>query len=258
MGVVGASLLAVIGLLVGGPMHEVARGAEAGHPGWVARRPRCPACTVPLTGRLRVPLVWAVGPRRCPRCGASLGWRRWWLEAITGAACAGMAIGERFTWALPAFEVLAVVCVALAAIDISTHRIPDTLLVPACAVFGGLLSIAAVAGGQWADLARAVSGGVVAFTLFLVLALVGGLGMGDVKLALLLGTALAWVGWDAWLVGMVAAPVLAALWVVIAGRRRPTTGSTIAFAPFMVTAALLAVLAGSQLVALYVGLQASG
>ena len=82
--------------------------------------------------------------------------------------------------------------------------------------------------------------------------------MGDVKLALLLGTALAWVGWDAWLVAMVAAPVLAALWVVIAGRARPPTRSTIAFAPFMVTAALLAVLAGSQLVAVYVALQASG
>ena len=258
MAVVGASVLAMIGLLVGGALDEIVRDAEAGHPGWVARRPHCPDCATTLTGRLRIPLVWAAGPRRCPACGAGLGLRRWWLGAVTGAACAWMAIGVGLTWALPAFEVLAVTCVVLATIDITVRRVPDRLLMPAYAAFGGLLLIAAAAGGQWADLARAISGGLVAFGLYLVLALAGGLGMGDVKLALLLGTALAWLGWDAWLVGITAAPVLAALWVAIAGRRRPRAGSTIAFAPFMATAALLAVPAGSQLVALYLDLRARG
>ena len=50
-----------------------------------------------------------------------------------------MAIGVGLAWALPAFEVLAVTCVALATIDITVHRVPDPLLMPAYAAFGGLL-----------------------------------------------------------------------------------------------------------------------
>jgi leader peptidase (prepilin peptidase)/N-methyltransferase len=92
-----------------------------------------------------------------------------------------------------------VVGIPLCAIDVGVHRLPDLIVLPA------ILS-AALQAASW----RALAGGAVLVTLYAVLAVLpgSGLGFGDVKLAGLLGIALARLGWVALLWGTVLAFVL--------------------------------------------------
>jgi leader peptidase (prepilin peptidase)/N-methyltransferase len=94
------------------------------------------------------------------------------------------------------------------------------------------------------------------FLLYLVMALVypAGMGMGDVKLAGVLGMGLAWLGWGEWVVGAFLAFLLGA--VVGIGLmlfRRAGRRSAIPFGPFMVAGALLGIVVGPQVADWYVG-----
>ena len=88
-------------------------------------------------------------------------------------------------------------------LDLQHRLLPNRVVVPALGVAAALLLLAAAAEQDWAGLLRAGLGAVVLFAVFLVLALIApsGLGMGDVKLAALLGLYLGWVGWDAVVLG---------------------------------------------------------
>ena len=124
----------------------------------------------------------------------------------------------------------------LSAYDVSERRIPNHIVLP-CTF--GLLATLGILGkfmGRGPDFSRATFGFV--FTLFLFLALVAispnGIGMGDVKLSALIGTALAWVSFNALLMGLVAMFVIAGIYSGILLFKNPMLiRSTIPFAPFM-------------------------
>ena len=86
----------------------------------------------------------------------------------------------------------------LALIDLRHRLLPDRVVLPSIAVGAVLLGLAAALEGDWAALLRAAVAAVVLFVVFLVMALISpaGLGMGDVKLAALLGLYLGWLGWN--------------------------------------------------------------
>ena len=107
------------------------------------------------------------------------------------------------SWELPAFLFLAAAGVLLAVIDLQHRLLPNRVVAPALGIAAALLLLAAAAEQDWAALLRAGLGAVVLFAVFLVLALIApsGLGMGDVKLAALLGLYLGWIGWGAVVLG---------------------------------------------------------
>jgi leader peptidase (prepilin peptidase) / N-methyltransferase len=148
------------------------------------------------------------------------------------------------SWELPAFLLLAAVGVLLAVVDLRTRLLPDRLVLPALAAGTVLLTVAAVAGHDLPALGRAAAGAAVGFAGYLVLALVApaGLGMGDVKLAALLGLHLAWLGWpvlvDGALAGFVVQAVLAA---VLLATRRVALRGYIPFGPAMLAGAALGI-----------------
>lgn len=151
---------------------------------------------------------------------------------------------------LPAYLYLGVVGVTLAAVDARTRRLPDALVLPSYPVVLVLLAAAAPFAGAW-PLLRGVLGMVTLFVLYLVLALVNpaGLGFGDVKLAGLLGLALARLGLEVFVVGTVAGFVLVALTglgLLVTGRATRTTA--VPFGPFMLAGALLGIALGEPLV----------
>jgi leader peptidase (prepilin peptidase)/N-methyltransferase len=83
----------------------------------------------------------------------------------------------------------------------------------------------------------------------------GGMGFGDVKLAGLLGGALAWLGWGSLLVGAFGAFLLGGVYavaLVVAGRAG--RGSGIPFGPWMLLGAAVGVAAGEPLWSGYLGL----
>jgi leader peptidase (prepilin peptidase)/N-methyltransferase len=147
--------------------------------------------------------------------------------------------------------------IALAAIDLDTHRLPNALTLPSYGVLAALLLLPAAIEGRWDDYLRAALGGVALFAFYFLLVLVypKGMGLGDVKLAGVLGIALGWLGWGSVLVGgflgfLLGAAVGGGLMVLgKAGRK-----SKIPFGPFMVAGALLAVFVGQDFADWYLGL----
>ncbi len=158
--------------------------------------------------------------------------------ALAAAAWAVWASGPG--WATPAFVVVAVAGAALGVIDARTHRLPDAVTFPALWTTAVLLGMAAPATGDPGRLGRAALGAAALGAAYLVLHLINrrGLGLGDVKLAVLLGLPAGWAGWDAvWWAGVL--PFLlggvAALVLLVA--RRAQLSSAIPFGPWMLIGA---------------------
>jgi leader peptidase (prepilin peptidase)/N-methyltransferase len=154
--------------------------------------------------------------------------------------------GDAAGWAvLPAYLYLGVVGVALAAIDLDVHRLPDVLVLPSVPAVLALLAVASASLGDWGPLVRAVVAGVALFAGYFLLMVLspggGGLGFGDVKLAVVLGMLLGWVGWGPVLVSVMAAFVLGGLVsVLLLALRRVSRQSFIAFGPAMIAGAWVA------------------
>jgi leader peptidase (prepilin peptidase) / N-methyltransferase len=135
------------------------------------------------------------------------------VELATGILFALAAVTRGPSWDLPAFLSLVASGVLLAVIDLRHRLLPDRVVMPSVAAGALLLLLAAAADSGWPDLLRAVLGALVLFLVFLVLALISpsSLGMGDVKVAALLGLYLGWLGWGALALGAAAGFVVQAL-----------------------------------------------
>jgi leader peptidase (prepilin peptidase)/N-methyltransferase len=104
--------------------------------------------------------------------------------------------------------------------------------------------LAAWSADSWGDLARAAAGGIVLTAAYLVMAFIspGGVGLGDAKAAASAGTMLAWFGWGPLLTGTFAGLVLAAVFGLVLLLRGAGLRYQLAFGPFMLAGAVLAVL----------------
>jgi len=166
--------------------------------------------------------------------------RRPWLELGTAGLLALVVLRFGASWELPAFLFLAAAGVLLAVIDLQHRLLPNRIVVPSIAIGGLLLAIAAVPDQDWAELLRALLGAVVLFTGYLVLALISprSLGMGDVKLAALLGLYLGWLGWPVVAYGAAAGfAAQALLAVVLLATRRIGLRGQLPFGPAMLLGA---------------------
>jgi leader peptidase (prepilin peptidase)/N-methyltransferase len=148
------------------------------------------------------------------------------------------------SWELPAFLFLAAAGVLLAVIDLQHHLLPNRVVGPSVGIGAVLLLVAALPDGNWDALLRAGLGAVALFAGYLALALISpqGLGLGDVKLAGLLGLYLGWIGWSAVFSGAIAGFAIQALLalVLLAGRRIGLRGE-LPFGPAMLLGAAVAI-----------------
>ncbi|WP_104180128.1 prepilin peptidase [Arthrobacter sp. B0490] len=131
----------------------------------------------------------------------------------------------------------------LSVLDWRTHRLPDRIVLPAYPAAALLLGLAAGIAGEWYRILGMLVGAAVLWLGFGALHLLSrrGLGLGDVKLAGLLGLYLGFAGGTALWWGPFFAVVLGGLWslaLVLAGRATPA--SSVAFGPFLVLGAALA------------------
>ncbi|MBO0828482.1 MAG: prepilin peptidase [Streptosporangiales bacterium] len=168
-------------------------------------------------------------------------------------ACAALALRFGTSPALPAYLYLALVSLPLAAVDVEQHRLPDVLTLPSYPIALVLLGAAALAAGQGVRMLHAAVGMAALVALYALLHLVNprGMGLGDVKLAGVLGAYLGWLGADAWLVGAVLGVLLGgATAVVLLALRKVTAKSHLPFGPFMLAGAIVAVLVSAHRVLL--------
>lgn len=247
----------VLGLAIGSFLNVVIWRVPRGES--IVRPPsHCPSCSKPIAPRDNIPVVsWLLLRGRCRHCGEPISARYPMIEILTAVVFALLAwkIGPHV--ALIGFLWLGAVGVALSAIDIDLHRLPDALTLPTYGVALVVLGIAAaVAGNAW-PFERAMIGGAALFAFYfaVVFAYPKGMGFGDVKLAGSLGMFLAWLGWSELAVGafmafLVGAVVSIAL-VMFHGAGRKTA---VPFGPFMLLGALIGILAGGPLASGYTSL----
>ncbi len=186
---------------------------------------------------------WRGGQASARRVGIVTG-----LAAVALGAVAG-AVGAEPQ--LPAYLWLAAVGVTLAVIDVETLRLPDRLTLPSYPV--GLVLLAFPA--DWPALGRAVLAAAITGATAFLLALLaprGGLGLGDVKLLGVLGLFLGWLGWGVLVVGVALGFALGAVAAVgMLASRRAGLRDHLAFGPWLIAGALVAVVAGRPLVDAY-------
>jgi leader peptidase (prepilin peptidase)/N-methyltransferase len=143
---------------------------------------------------------------------------------------------------LPAFLYLAVMGVLLGAIDARHKLLPNRLVLPFLLGALALLGMASLISGAWLQLLWGLAGGAAMFAVYLVMALIkpGGMGMGDVKLAAVVGLYAGYLGLNAWLMVLVGAFALNAVTILILMLGRVLNRkSEIPFGPSMIAAALL-------------------
>jgi leader peptidase (prepilin peptidase)/N-methyltransferase len=172
------------------------------------------------------------------------------LAVATAALFVMVATFFGLSWELPAYLFFAAVAVVLTVIDLRHHLLPNAVVLPALGIGFVLLALAATGENSWGALLRALLGAFALFVLYLVLALISpaGLGMGDVKLAAVLGLFLGYQGWGALFVGAVLASVVGMVvgFAVLASRRGGLR-SDVPFGPSMLAGALVAVVWGESL-----------
>ena len=188
----------------------------------------------PLAAWTRRSMTGARMPQRTGRVAAA---------ASTAVTFAALALRFGLTWILPALLVFAASATVLSLVDLAERRLPNAVTFPTLAAVAVLLVPASWAIGSWMALAWALAGSAAMFAVYFVLALISpsSMGMGDVKLALLIGLVLGWFGLSTWLIGLLAAFVVGGVVSLIAlALRKVTLRGSIPFGPSMLAGALLA------------------
>ncbi|MET9432643.1 A24 family peptidase [Streptomyces sp. NPDC006551] len=167
---------------------------------------------------------------------------------LTALVCALLAAATGPRPELVVWLLYAPFAVLLASVDVRVHRLPDGLTLPLAAATPSLLGAAALLpydAGSWG---HALLGALALGGAYLVLFLInpGGMGFGDVKLALSLGAALGWYGWGILFAGAFAGFLLGSLYGLgLILSRRGGRKAAIPFGPFMLGGALLGLLLGA-------------
>ncbi|PYY49315.1 prepilin peptidase [Curtobacterium sp. MCLR17_043] len=256
-------LSAVFGLLIGSFLNVVVHRVPAGQ-SVVSPPSACPACRHTIRRRDNVPVLsWLVLRGRCRDCSAPISARYPAVELATavlfgltafvvvGRSPAGTAQDTvAQVVILVALLYLMAISVALTLIDIATHTLPNAIVYPSGIVLTVLLVVASAADGDWSALGRAAIGALGSGALYLGLALAvpGGMGLGDVKLAVVLGLVLAYLGWGPLAVGAFGAFLVGgtvAIALLLAGRARWRGG--LPFGPSMLVGAWLGIVFGDLL-----------
>ena len=218
----------------------------------------CPSCGHEIRNRHNIPVIgWLVLRGRCADCDSAISVRYPAVELLTAVLFVAITLQAAHLHllpALPAFLFFAAVGVALTMIDVDVRRLPNAIVLPAYPVLAVLLTAGAFGLHDPSALLRAAIGASGLFALYFALIFVypGGMGLGDVKLAGVVGGFLAFISYQALLIGAFSAFLIGALiGALVVARRRGPDRTAIPFGPFMVTGALVALFAAAPITDFY-------
>ncbi|MGI8511131.1 MAG: prepilin peptidase [Solirubrobacteraceae bacterium] len=242
-----AAVAGLAGLLVGSflnvVIHRLPRGESL-----VTPRSRCPSCGAPVRARDNVPVLsWLALRGRCHACGERISRRYPLVEALTAALYLAVVLVEgadRDVWLGLA---LVTVLIPVAFIDLDHRIIPNRIVGP-----GAMLGIALVLALRPDDVVEHLVAGAAAGGFFLLAALAypRGMGMGDVKLAALLGLYLGRAVGPALLVALLTGSIVGIAIIVRQGAREGRK-TAVPFGPFLALGGVLGFLAGDEVVDWY-------
>jgi leader peptidase (prepilin peptidase)/N-methyltransferase len=182
----------------------------------------------------------------------------WWaLAVVVGGVYGWLTANAVDSWELlPAYLTFIAATLGLSLIDLDHQLLPNRILFPATGVFAALLMIGGLVEAGFGDLLRAALAGITYFAFLLVVAILarGGFGMGDVKLAFLLGLAMGFRSWGSLVVGMILAILLGGIasgLLLVFGRKGRK--AKFAYGPYLVLGSWIAVVWGQQMTDWYFG-----
>jgi leader peptidase (prepilin peptidase) / N-methyltransferase len=245
--VLAAPLAALFGGILGSFLNVVVyrlpRRESLSRPG-----SRCPGCETPIRPYDNVPVLsWVALRGRCRHCAARITARYPAVEAGTGALYAAVAFGRHAALDIVLGLLLVTALVPITLIDLDRRVILNAITLPA--------SVAAIVAALALDtgfvpeqlISGAAAGGV-----FLLVALLypRGMGMGDVKMAGMLGLYLGRAVAPAIFIALVSGVLVGAAIIARIGAREGRKAA-VPFGPFLALGALVALFAGDALVDAY-------
>lgn len=241
-------LLAGIGGLIFGSFFNVVayrlpRGESLSTPG-----SHCPGCGTPIKAYDNVPVLgWLLLRGRCRACHTRISPRYPIVEALTTLLAVSVVLVKGSAHDIALGLVLVAVLVPVALIDLDHRIIPNKLMLPAAFAALGIGLLTRPAGVPEQLIAAAAAGG---FLLIFAVAYPRGMGMGDVKLAAVLGLFLGREVAVAVLVGVLAGVLVGAIVIARLGVEKGRK-TKVPFGPFLALGGVVALLVGSPIVHWY-------
>jgi leader peptidase (prepilin peptidase) / N-methyltransferase len=243
-----ATFAGVLGAIVGSFLNVVAYRLPR-HESLITPASHCPHCGTPVKPYDNIPIVSFLLLRgHCRSCSAPISARYPLVEALTAALCVGAVLTHSSVAGVALAVVLILLVVPAALIDLEYRIIPNRLT-GSGAVLALVIGTSLDPSGEPGRLiAGACAGGLL---LLAAIAYPGGMGMGDVKLAavmgLFLGRAVAPAIMIALIAGVLVGGAVIAKKGAQAGRK-----TAVPFGPFLALGALVAVFAGEAIVEAYI------
>jgi leader peptidase (prepilin peptidase) / N-methyltransferase len=238
----------VLGALVGSFLNVVAYRLPR-HESLVSPGSHCPSCGTPVKPYDNIPLLsWLLLRGHCRGCGVPISVRYPLVEGLTAALCVGAVLVHHSASAIALSIVLILLLVPAALIDLEHHIIPNRITALG-AVLALLIGVTLDPAGEPERLiAGAGAGG---FLLIAALAYPAGMGMGDVKLAAIMGLFLGPPVAAAILIALLTGVLVGAVIIARKGAREGRK-TAVPFGPFLASGALVAVFAGQPMIDLYI------
>ena len=245
--IIAIAFAALGGLIIGSflnvVIYRLPRDESLTHP-----RSRCPSCATQLRAVDNIPVVsWLALRGRCHHCGAPISARYPLVELSTAVLYAAVVATQDDAVRIVLGLLLVTALVPITLIDIDLRIIPNRITGPAA-----VLALVAVAALDTDFLVEAIVAGLAGGGFFLIAALLypRGMGMGDVKLAGVLGLYLGRAVAPAILIALIAGVLVGA---AIIARKGAVEGrkTAVPFGPFLALGGMLAFFVGNELVDAY-------
>src|SRR4029453_8277439 len=230
MGAALAAIAFVPGLAVGSFLNVVAARVPMRrsivHPGSA-----CMSCAAPIAWYDNLPILSHLFLRgRCTRCGGTIPWKYPRVELLTALLIGASVLAFGFSAEAAVASFFCAALVAISVVDLERRIIPNRIVLPTAAVVLAAQTLL-FPSAEWALAAF----GAALFLFLAALVYPAGMGMGDVKLALLLGAMLGRTVPAAMMIAMIAALVPAIVLLIrprsAARQRRTGVGDSVRAVP---------------------------
>ncbi len=240
--------LAALGLVIGSFAAVVAHRVPIGESP-LGGRSRCDSCGAAIAAYDNVPVLsWLVLRGRCRGCGAAIPARYPLAELAVAAGFAGCYLAfadDGWAWVALGCVFIAMLTV-ITLTDLSDRIIPNVVLAPTAVIGVALLALADLDELPPHLLAAAIAGG---FLFVVAMLYPRGMGMGDVKLAAVMGLYLGRAVAPALLIGFAAGAIFGL--GLIARHGSAARKMKVPFGPFLAFGAVVALFAGDAIVDWY-------